>query len=108
MMRVRVDRDRIDSGVLHVWMKSYRSRLHIRGNASSSNQTSINQRGLMSLPCPIPVGEEQGRIVERISRTDEEIRCEELSLAKLRQLKSGLMDDLLTGRVRTTPPEPTP
>jgi type I restriction enzyme S subunit len=31
------------------------------------------------------------------------VRSEQVELEKMRLLKSGLMDDLLTGRVRVTP-----
>lgn len=37
---------------------------------------------------------------EYTSEADAHIRAEEVALEKLRQVKHGLMDDLLTGRVR--------
>jgi len=47
-----------------------------------------------------PSIEEQYRIVAVLDAHDARIRAEEAELAKLRQVKRGLMDDLLTGRVR--------
>ena len=44
--------------------------------------------------------EEQMRIVKTLDAHDARIRAEEAVLAKRRQVKRGLMDDLLTGRVR--------
>jgi hypothetical protein len=58
----------------------------------------------MSLLCPVPEPGEQSRMVARIEGADDQIRCETISLAKLRQLKSALADDLLTGRVRVPTP----
>jgi len=43
---------------------------------------------------------EQHTIVDRLDAHDERIRTEEASLAKLKLQKRGLMNDLLTGRVR--------
>lgn len=44
--------------------------------------------------------EEQQRIAGHLDEYDEQVRLEMLELSKLRLLKQGLMDDLLTGRVR--------
>lgn len=49
---------------------------------------------------PLPCIEEQRRIVDVVDAHDARIRAEEAELAKLRQVKRGLMDDLLTGKVR--------
>jgi len=48
----------------------------------------------------IPDPPEQHAIVERIETFELAIKVEEGTLSKLQQLKSGLMADLLTGRVR--------
>ena len=48
----------------------------------------------------VPSLEEQRRIVSIIEAHDERIAAERARLEKLRKLKAGLMDDLLTGRVR--------
>jgi type I restriction enzyme S subunit len=47
-----------------------------------------------------PPLEEQRRIAAVLDAHDARIRAEEATLDKLRQVKRGLMDDLLTGRVR--------
>jgi type I restriction enzyme S subunit len=47
-----------------------------------------------------PPIEEQHRIVEVLRAQDSRIAAESAALDKLRQVKRGLMDDLLTGRVR--------
>ncbi len=53
----------------------------------------------MGWPCP----DEQSRIVQVLSEADAKQITAEGECEKLRFLKSGLMDDLLTGRVRVTP-----
>ncbi|MBN2006408.1 MAG: restriction endonuclease subunit S, partial [Anaerolineae bacterium] len=50
------------------------------------------------IACP-PI-QEQRYITDALDAADARIRAEEATLAKLRQVKRGLMDDLLTGRVR--------
>ena len=47
--------------------------------------------------------EEQHRIGLRVNSCEDRIGLEKRQVGKLRALKSGLMDDLLTGRVRVTP-----
>jgi type I restriction enzyme S subunit len=55
---------------------------------------------LKAFPLPIPPLQEQVRIITAAEVQDNEIRGELEVLRKLRLLKLGLMDDLLTGRVR--------
>ena len=51
----------------------------------------------------LPSPQEQQRIAVRLSAQDECITVEEVYLNKLRQIKKGLMHDLLTGQVHITP-----
>jgi type I restriction enzyme S subunit len=69
----------------------------------------INLAFIRSLLLPRPEPEEQEAIVERLVAFDQQTKLEEAELTKLRLLKSGLMTDLLSGRVRVpetlvTPP----
>src|SRR5690606_21706953 len=49
--------------------------------------------------------EEQQLVVEVLSNHEARVSREEEALQKLRLLKQGLMDDLLTGRVRVPVPD---
>jgi type I restriction enzyme S subunit len=63
----------------------------------------ITLEALRKLEVPLPVDrKEQDRIATILDTHDARIRAEEAELAKLHQVKRGLMDDLLTGRVRVT------
>jgi type I restriction enzyme S subunit len=64
------------------------------------NQASFTKPDFMSIPVIVPCIEEQERILVVLDAQDIRIRAEEAALDKLRQVKWGLMDDLLTGRVR--------
>ncbi|HDZ51572.1 hypothetical protein LCGC14_0111200 [marine sediment metagenome] len=72
----------------------------ISGMAES--QTNISQATLKPLPVPVPSKWEQDAIMVGIEAQSQKLKGEEELLNKLRLQKSGLMDDLLTGRKPVT------
>jgi type I restriction enzyme S subunit len=60
----------------------------------------VNKSKFSSVLVPVAPLDEQRRIAAVLDAHDARIRAEEAVLAKHRQVKRGLMDDLLTGRVR--------
>lgn len=68
--------------------------------APQSAQKNINLQVLRPLLIPVPPSDEQNRIAEIYEAHDTRIRAEEAYRDKLTKLKQGLMQDLLTGRVR--------
>ncbi|MDD4929740.1 MAG: restriction endonuclease subunit S [Gallionella sp.] len=71
---------------------------------SGSTVEGIQQATFRKLIVTIPSSRvEQTLIAERLLAETEKILVEEKALSKMLNLKSGLMDDLLTGRVRVTP-----
>lgn len=71
--------------------------------SGSSGQKNISQSQIKSFDCFQPTVDEQKEIALRVSAFERRVVNEEKELAKLRLQKSGLMDDLLTGRVPVTP-----
>lgn len=71
-------------------------------NAKQVTMTTISQDGIASLQCPVPPLAEQTEAFKRVKRLEERIENEFSVLKKLQKQKVGLMDDLLTGRVRVT------
>ena len=69
----------------------------------AESQTNITQAIVSRLTVFRPTFDEQIAIVGRVAACDDRLREEEEALAKLNATKIGLMDDLLTGRVRVTP-----
>jgi type I restriction enzyme S subunit len=69
----------------------------------TTSVAAIYWKELKNLYLPFPLPDEQHEILKRLSATDAERLAEEASVGALRALKSGLMDDLLTGRVRVPP-----
>ena len=55
---------------------------------------------LKRMPCLVPNPDEQKEIAARSTAQNTVIANAILSLSKLRQVKTGLMQDLLTGKVR--------
>ncbi len=60
----------------------------------------INREELAEYHVSLPCCEEQQRIAAVLDAEDRRSLAEEAYRDKLKQLKQGLMDDLLTGRVR--------
>jgi type I restriction enzyme S subunit len=70
---------------------------------TKSGSPSLNRNDLHPLDIARPALEEQLRIVDVLTAHTVLLERHEQELLKLSSLKSGLMDDLLTGRVRVTP-----
>lgn len=66
------------------------------GNA----QKTITLALLSNMVLPLPSIESQKKIISSIGNVENEIEKTENELSKLHTLKQGLMQDLLTGRVR--------
>lgn len=66
------------------------------------NRQGLNYQQLGSFIVPWPKGDELEKVVKNINGFEAQIDAEIAECDKLNQLKSGLMDDLLTGRVRVS------
>jgi restriction endonuclease S subunit len=64
------------------------------------HQANINATNLKKLKIPQPTIEEQGKITEILSTVDKKLEIEKTQKAKLERIKGGLMDLLLTGKIR--------
>jgi type I restriction enzyme S subunit len=60
----------------------------------------INSEMVLRTCLPLPPAPEQDTLLERCAGVDNLLQGEHLILAKLCKTKSGLMQDLLTGKVR--------
>ncbi|HND31081.1 MAG TPA: restriction endonuclease subunit S, partial [Myxococcota bacterium] len=69
----------------------------------TTNLASINKSQLRAFPLPLPPLDEQDSIVERLAAVRGVAERAEHEVRSLNALKSGLLQDLLTGRVRVTP-----
>lgn len=99
MMRLQVNLCSVVPRLLFEWLRSPAARAHISSRVNASNQCSVNQSVINSLPVPIPDPDEQNWINSRIEAADKRIDTEITILGKLKKQKVGLMHDLLTGKV---------
>lgn len=99
MMRLQVNLCSLIPRLLFEWLRSPAARAHISSRVNASNQCSVNQSAINSLPVPIPSPDEQNWINSRIDAADKRIANEVTILEKLKKQRMGLMHDLLTGKV---------
>jgi len=76
---------------------------HFAKGQQGGTMAAIRSETLRSTVLPVPPRDEQSLIEERLREISRRIDLETDSVAKMQVEKSGLMDDLLTGRVRVTP-----
>ncbi|WP_328921926.1 restriction endonuclease subunit S [Streptomyces griseoaurantiacus] len=100
MMRCKLRRSLADPVFTETWLESSTAKRYFRARAKSAiSQASINGDDVRN--CPFPKLDVPGQLafLERLNAVDDQRLAEEVELAKLRQLKQGLVDDLLSGRV---------
>ena len=84
-------------------MRAARFRNEVFKVATGGANININQASLNQLVAVMPVPAEQRGFIELERSADDRLQSESALHAKLLRQKAGLMDDLLTGRVRVTP-----
>ncbi len=87
----------------NLFLKYYIDYEDISYYISGSTREKLNQQLLKNILIPLPPLPEQQRIAEVLSQIDKVIEKEENYKRKLENLKRGLMEDLLTGKVRVNP-----
>ncbi len=85
------------------YLSSVGGKRQILGQSLGSAQQVVNLSDLRTVRIPLPPPDEAAEVVRRAGAADAALDQEVSKLSKLRELKLGLMDDLLTGRVRVTP-----
>jgi len=78
-----------------------------RKHNEASGVPSLNARTIEQIELDVPLGEEQTAIATILADMDTELAELETRLAKTRQLKQGMMQELLTGRIRLVQPAST-
>ncbi|SCU73995.1 Type I restriction modification DNA specificity domain protein (fragment) [Cupriavidus necator] len=90
---------------LQLVLQSSRTRKQIQANAvgTSASMVKISGRIVSNLVVAMPKKIEQGLILNKVTAIDTRLRTELQKANVMWEIKAGLMDDLLTGRVRVTP-----
>jgi type I restriction enzyme, S subunit len=95
MMLVRVG-GRLSSRYVFHYLTGENFRRLIAERVSGSSIPHLFQRDIVHFPVDAPSPEEQRRIAEVLDTADDAIRRTETLIAKLKQMKHGLLHDLLT------------
>lgn len=99
LMRICVERKKLLPALLHIQLRhSVRLRKQMSQLVNSAGRDVANSAVLLALDIAVPPAFEQIEIEKAIVCNDEKLVKEEQQLSKLRLQRSGLMDDLLTGR----------
>jgi len=90
----------VDPRFLFIFFNSFSYWKQVSQALSGSAQGGVNASLLSTLKVPTPQLDEQNKIADVIAGLDSRIRTEKLRQTALGQLKKGLMQVLLTGKVR--------
>lgn len=99
---VRLQRELVIPEYLCVYIRSRNGKRALLGDTLGSVQQVVNLRDLRGLTLLLPSVDEQESISAREIAMNSAIDLRAAELNKLRAIKSALMHDLLTGRVRTS------
>jgi len=103
IVRVRVRQDEAHPEFVCQFLRGHRSNAQRRTLIRQVAVSGVSGADIRELLIALPSLDEQNWIVGRQLEAQTRIDLEMASAAKLRSQKAGLMDDLLTGRVRATP-----
>ena len=101
-LRLRCDPRRANTEFMF-WLlqqPSVRRQIEIHATGTSGSMKNISQPVIRRLKIVLPSTNEQDRITSRIQSLQDSIAAERRTQRKLRTQKTGLMQDLLTGKVR--------
>ncbi|MFA5462185.1 MAG: restriction endonuclease subunit S [Sulfurimonas sp.] len=92
---------KINPNYLYLFVKSerFQDEINLIAGGSSQSALTIEKLSLLKVLYPKSI-DEQKQIAKILTTQDKKIETEETSLAKLKELKKGLMNDLLSGKVR--------
>ncbi|MGK7884379.1 MAG: restriction endonuclease subunit S [Crocosphaera sp.] len=83
-------------------MSFVRSQIEINATGSSAGMKNISQQIIRNIKITLPRIQEQEKIINLLNMNMKQINTNFLHLIKLKCQKTGLMQDLLTGKVRVT------
>ena len=103
MMRLRPNSQVVDPLFLIQSICSDRAQSWLKSRAIGNAQPHLNLSIWQDMPVAIPPKKEQIQIASIVASLDDAMAASGKEVAALTSLKSGLLADLLTGKVRVTP-----
>ena len=101
LIKISTNHKKLNSVFFWQYMNSAIGKSIFESKISSTAKETITVPQFLSIEIPLPSLPEQHRIVSILSQTDKTIEEEQNYKEKLERIKQGLMEDLLTGEVRT-------
>lgn len=98
--KLSTNREIISPVFLSQFLNSYQGQKNIFDAAASTTQAALSMSNLRAIFFARPPYEEQEAIATILSEMDSEITALEEKLTKARQIKQGMMQELLKGRIR--------
>jgi type I restriction enzyme, S subunit len=100
-IRVRVSSDKVDPNYVNYFLNSslYYNQIHSKTKAAVG-QSTINQEDLDKIRLCLPPLEEQQAIVFNMFGIENKLDCEKKKIRIIERMKEGLMQILLTGKIR--------
>ena len=103
IVRLRPNLSRVLSSWMSAFVNSPAVAKQVEQITAGVTRPKVTLRDVRNLRLAIPPLEEQRLLLDRAEAMESHISLEAAALQKFSAEKSGLMDDLLTGRVRVTP-----
>lgn len=101
LIRIQVDKSKCLPAFLSELMNDYSFiKKQIKSMSQGAIMSGLNSQIVRSVKIPLPFVDEQQKIIEMIASVDKKLELERKQKAKLVNIKQGLMDLLLTGKVR--------
>jgi type I restriction enzyme S subunit len=101
LIRIKVNKDIIRPQYLSQFLAdSHIAQSQIQSMSHGGTRTGLNNKIVKSIQVPVPPIDEQDRISEILEDVEKKIQQEKQHRDELKDLKRGLMQDLLTGKVR--------
>ncbi|KKH50584.1 restriction endonuclease subunit S [Methanosarcina sp. 1.H.A.2.2] len=99
IIRLKEDQKK-DIKYVYFYLKGPQIQKHIDRINVQSAQANLSLENINNFKIALPQKEEQQKITSILSKVDSQIRDNQNYLTRLQELKKGLMQDLLTGKVR--------
>jgi|GEM_PF-1217553 len=94
-------RENVDIEYLYYALQDLQPRIQAQNQRAAGHQTNVNSKVVRQSEVPLPPLKEQRKIAEVLGAADMKLEKEKDQSDKLKSLKRGLIQDLLTGKVRT-------
>jgi type I restriction enzyme, S subunit len=103
-LRLRVDERSVPTRYVHIilGLAEVRRQIEIAATGTSGSMKNISQQSIRQLMVPLGRPDDIQRVAKIDTLHEDQMSAINRKIAKLRLVKQGLMEDLLTGRVRVS------